>query len=242
MLPKKKYFGEKRLSNRFKICFFSHARGYIMGNKYTELERIFRWLKLAFMPIIAIIFIIVCSYKYLGFTYKQAISYLSPDCSLAILSIMVSIYGVATDIEKELPPKTKENFSQSTMVVGIYCLLCYAFTTIWYSEIERVHVYMICAFLFAVAVSACIGICFTKKIHKMQMDEAEKQNKAKQLLEDEQKEKNRLQEELEQVKKCLENNRHEKEEIQKELEAIQKELSKKTSENLALKSKNKDNI
>lgn len=213
-----------------------------MENRYTELQRIFRWLKLAFMPIIAIIFIIVCSYKYLGFTYKQAISYLSPDCSLAILSIMASIYGVATDIEKELPPKTKEHFSHSTIAVGIGCLLCYAFTTIWYSEIERVYVYMIYAFLFAVTISACIGICFTRKIHKMQMDETERRNKAEQLLKDEQKEKKRLEEELEQAKKCLENNKYEKEEIQKKLEATQKELSEKTSENLALKSKNKDTI
>lgn len=212
-----------------------------MENRYTDLQRVFRWLTLAYTPIIAIIFIIVCSYKYLGFTYKQAISYLSPDCSLAILSIMVSIYGVATDIEKELPPKTKEHISHSTTAVGIGCLLCYAFT-IWYSEIERVYACMIYAFLFAVAVSACIGICFTRKIHKMQMDETERRNKADQLLKEEQKEKNRLQEELEQLKKSLENSQHEKEELQKKLETTQRELNEKTSENLALKSKNRDTI
>lgn len=213
-----------------------------MKNRYTELQRIFRWLVLAFAPLIAIISIIVFSYKYVGFTYTQAISYLSPDCSLAILSIMVSIYGIATDIEKDFPPKTREFFSDIAATIIIGCILCYAFATFLYSKIEGVYVYVIYAFLFTVMVSACIGISFTKRIHKMQMDETERRNKTDQLLKDEQKEKNRLQEELKQVKKSLENNQHEKEEIQKKLEATQRELNEKTSENLALKSKIRDTI
>lgn len=213
-----------------------------MNDRYTELQRIFRWLKLAYFPLIAIICIIVLSYKFIGFTYKQAISYLSPDCSLAIISIMISIYSIATDIEKELPAKTKERFSHSTIAVGMGCLLCYAFATIWHSKIEKVYIYVIYVFLFAVTVSACIGICFTRKIHKMQLDETERKNKAEQLLKDEQEEKNRLQGELEQVKKILDTNQCEKQELQKKLEATQKELSEKISENLALKSKNMNTI